>query len=819
MGDSRSKARILGFAGVVVAAFGVWLTLRAAGRAARGERAGERRSGSNEVARLSEPGALLSGERSALEFAPGAPEVASSEPAQPTSSPAAPVARLRVSGRVVDELQAPIEGAEVFGRVSFGEFLVFARSDASGAFAGEIARDHYLNFTVFAPGHARAEIRFLAEMRNDLELGTIVLAPGGAVLGRVFEEGGRVPAGGEVALVEVDALPAGGGRALFSEANELWGDLDSPLHAELAPDGTFELPGVPIGEHLLVARTPGGMAWTPPIRVEAGATLEHELLVPRADESHWIEGRVLDARGEPLEGVALGLDDSGVRIDNVQTAPDGRFSFQLTEPGVFLLLASDPRQRSADLEFAGVRSGQRALELVLEPVPMVEVRLRDERGASIAWGNVWSIGGDSHVPLTPLGEHGVGRFPFVGREVRLEADAPGFARTRFGPYGREIVATGLELVLVPGGFVRGRVTSSGRAVKGARLDFSWAREPGELRLARGTAPDGWPFVVANHVNVSGQDGTSDGDGRFVLSIPSAGWHALRVEAEGFPLIVFGPWELDPARAGPELALELAPGGTLEGRVLLPAGESPLGRFVGASNGWSFAHTTAVDAEGRYRFANLAPGEWQVRPVLPPVASLQAFEVDWSAAGFEREPDVVVRSGASARFDLDLVTPRGCALAGHFRFEGVELADWSVILGISGMRGSSSVARSSLGRDGAFRVVAPRPGPYELYIWSEGRRFMREVQLSGVETTLELSFAPAKLAVDSDSEQGRSLRIEGTCVDGTRFEAWSWRKKGSQTWRVDVPAGNFRVGSDGSWNPPLDLAPGEERVLTLPPASG
>jgi len=661
----------------------------------------------------------------------------------------------------------------------------------------------------------------MAETRDVLDLGTIVLGPGGDVRGRVVQEGGGAPAGASVVLAPASEFSAETSGLAWSKALE-WTDDDWANAIAVEPDGSFELRGVASGEWFAKAASPGGNGASRVFSLTDGANVDVDVFVPRADESHWIDGRVLGPEGEAFDGVELTLEEDTTQglaaswswgLDNATSARDGHFCFALQQPGFFLLRARDPRQRGADLVLPNLASGRRGLELRLAPVPWIDVRLVDDRGSAIAWGNVWGSGGNSTVAMTPLGERGVGRIPFVGSELRLEADAPGFARKRFGPYRSVDLQHGLELVLAPGGFVRGRVTSAGRPVQGARLDFSWAHPPGEGQLVQGTAPDGWPFVVMNHVSVSGQDGTSDGDGRFVLSVPSAGWHALRVEADGLPLTVFGPWELDPARTSPELTLELEPGGELEGRVLLPAGESPLGRYVGVSNGWSFAHTTPVDAEGHYRFVGLAPGAWQVRPVSPPVASLQALEFDWGGAEFAREPDVEVRSGGRAHFDLDLVQSRGCALAGHIRFEGVELGGWVAVLA-SEKRGSMAfVSTSSLEEDGAFRVVAPKAGAYELRIWSQqGAAFIREVQLAGVETSLELSLARASVSLARSPDRDQYVRLHGTCPDGTRFEVWTYCGAGTDAWRADVPPGSYKVNRGKEWSEPFELAPGEGRRL-------
>jgi len=759
------------------------------------------------------------------------PEDAGSAGSPHAASAAARAAvHLCVTGRVIDEQGAPIVGAEVRYKSPWDPGREVARSDASGVFSGGLTEEErWLTFEILADARLRAERRATGSAREVLDLGTIVLAPGGEVRGRVLEVGGRAAVEGSIALVAAEELPAGGGNASPEEGRRLFQDLEPLLRAALVPDGSFRLRGAPPGEHVLVATAPGGIAWSPAFHLEAGAVLERELVLPRADESHWIEGRVFAPDGEPRAGIALSLneDEAGLEEIGYASGPhdatsgeDGRFRFALSGPATFTLRARDPRRRTADLVLPGVTSGRRDLELHLAPVRRVEVRLRDGRGVPIAWGNVWSHGLDSPVPLTPLGESGVGEIPFLGSELVLEADAPGFARREFGPYRPADVGSGLELVLVPGGFVRGRITSGGQPVRGARLDLSPSRAPDEPRPSQGLTPDGWPFAMRQLVRLDGQDGTSDDDGRFVLSVPVAAWHALRVEADGFPLTVFGPYELDPVRANPELEVELARGGALEGRMLLAPGESPLGRFVGVSNGWSYAHTTAVDAEGRFRFASLAPGEWQVRPVAPPVAALQPLERGWQLPPILFEPDVVVRSGATARFELDCALERGAALVGRFAFEGVPLDDWRAELQVLVEGREVRVVSSALAPDGSFRLVVPREDTFVLRVTDSERSFRREVRLAGPETRVELAFTSAWAVVEACEEPVRRLHLAMTCADGTEFQAWPWDSE--ERWRLAVPSGSLRLGAirteDGEleWSEPVELAPGEERTFALPP---
>lgn len=831
MGDRRSRTVVL----ALLALAGLLCVAVLVARASRGRARGDGGAAPDASARsgAAELSATELGTRAPAVVDP-APAAQAAESARAGAGPraeAARAARLQVTGRVVDEAGAPIAEAEVLEWNRRGTTRVVARTDENGHFEGEILQDHWLH--VYAAGFARAERPYSSRERGTLDLGTIVLAPGGDVHGRVREEGGRVPARALLVVSPAKSFPSEVDPGDVERAT--FGDDWFGSTSELAADGTFRLRGLPAGECFVWAETPGGHGWSPLFRVAAGDVVEVEVVVPRPDERAWISGRVSGADGMPLAEVQLTLRDTPGRETlgswtSATSAPDGSFVLELDEPGVFTLRARDLEHRHGSLELAQVASGSRDLELVLPPLLWVEVRLVDERGAALAWGNVWGAGGDSEVPLTPLGERGIGRIPFAGRTLLLEADAPGYARKKFGPYAPADVERGLVLTLAPGGFVRGRLTSGGRAVKGARLDLSPAGEPGGALASRGTAPDGWPFALTNRLALGGDDGTSDGEGRFTLSIPNAGWHALSVVAEGFPLTVFGPWQLDPAHTSPALELELERGGALEGRVLLSPGEAPRGRYVGVSNGWNFAHTTAVQDDGSYRFASLAPGPWQVRPVEPPVASLQGLEFEWGGNRLEFEPDVEVRAGSTARHDLDCTFARGVSVSGRFAFEGVDLTGWRATLGIPANDGEIPVAVSELASDGTFRVSTWKPGRYVLGIACDESAFRQTVELLASETRVDLGCSAAWVEIvptEPSAEDTRTVvKIGAQLPEGGSFSAWSGTCARSG-WRVAVPAGRIEVlvHQRGVEEPvrsePVDLLAGEERELALPraPAGG
>jgi hypothetical protein len=813
MGDRQTRARTLGLVGVGVVALLVGLLLFMRGRDPRDAPEETAGHASNEAERGS--GFALSevGRRDLAQLPAGGAELTKANLASASVSDRRPPdPGPRVVGRVVDEAADPIEGAEVIARkpsVHRVDEYELARSQADGSFIGQLEdRRGPLSIHVLAEGRARAELSPRALAGDVLDLGTVVLGPGGDVRGRVLEEGGRVPARAYVFAVPGSAFPSDIETHSY-DRYELLGD-ESLSGPDVGADGAFLLRGVPPGEWFVLADAPGGLGWSPVFVLAAGESVHTDVWVPRANDAHWISGVVRSPDGVPLGGIDVAAR-AEVNWDGTQSSDDGSFRFEYDEPGIYELVAGDPSARYGEGRLTGVRTGSRAVELVLTPQRWLELRLVDSEGRSIAWGNVWSHSGVSPLPLTPLGREGRGRIPRLSYPLELEASAPGFRQARFGPYSPEELGDELVLVLQPGGFVRGRITSGGRPVKGARLDLARASLLKSPRSSSGTAPPGWPFVLTKGVQLSGADGTSDGDGAFLLSVTDAGWYALSVEAAGFPLTHFGPWELDPAGPNREIVVELARGGALEGRVRVAAGESPLGRFVGVSNGWNLAHTVPVDVAGRYRFADLAPGGWQVRPVEAPVGALQPLEIAPPAGEFMLESDVEVHSGATSRFDLDLASPHGCALSGHFRFAGVEVDGWSARLLARGK--PWTVGFGALSADGEFRVVVPQPGAYDLRIGDEVHSFLRPVELIDAEEELELSFDRGWAIVDLPSEEGGHLHLEGTCADGTEFRAQSWCV--GEPIRLAVPTGKLRARLADRWSDTIDLCSGEERLFVLP----
>lgn len=299
---------------------------------------------------------------------------------------------------------------------------------------------------LFAAGHAPGRARVVVPLTSaqlagaELELGDLHLPPGGDVVGRIVDEGGRPLAG--AVLVVSRALGAAGPQG--ADARRLW-PLVEPLAGPYLPvarsdeRGTFEIVGVPSGSFALVARAaPDGPALLParvePLAIAAGERTEIgtlALVSPEAEET--ITGHVVDGAERPLAGILVSIEDGGVKVPGgAVSRADGSFTLLVPRARQWNLSTRDPARRWRPGQVAGVASGTQDVRLVLAPAPEspVVVTTTDPSGP----------------PLAPLAS-GV---ELVGR-LTLGGEPPGSWSVQVERESTQLDATGgFRLVLSPG---------------------------------------------------------------------------------------------------------------------------------------------------------------------------------------------------------------------------------------------------------------------------------------------------------------------------------------------------------------------------------
>ena len=357
----------------------------------------------------------------------------------------------------------------------------------------------------------------------------------------------------------------------------------------------------------------------------------------------------------------------------------------------------------------------------------------------------------------------------VSDSVTICARAPGHSRADRRVALASGAAAPCDLELAPGFAVRGRVVAAdGKPIAGAYV----------AAIARGA--DG------AHDLVSSRSGPG---GRFELADASRDYdHALLVRSRGSATATRDL----PAPADGEAVVEvgdivLAPGAAVVGRARGSDGEPLVEkgltlRHLDAAP-LAAAHALATvdawtDGDGRFRFADLAPGRYEVVlwPMVPPGARAELA----LAAGEVREVELVTGGGGTIE---GLV-----ADAAGLPVEGAEVH-------VTGPEDPRWIGRATTGADGRFRIEslpdlelevgAERHDPIERddgeLLWKLGAPPLR-VRPGSRDLVLVLR--------DAQTIEGRVLGVDGLAPAGAGVEAFD---DGGQTIAAShVNDGRFRL---------------------------
>lgn len=626
-------------------------------------------------------------------------------------------------GLAVDTQRSPLAGVEVTIRPSPagsapGE-VVTAVTDSRGRFEVPALPGDRVDLEARRQGFAPTIVPgvAIAPGPGSADLGTLTLAPGVRIEGRVADALGRPLAGAGVWLTEADRLP---NRAL---AETLRPQEPAAVSDEA---GRFAIPDLTRGRmvNVLLAREGFLPAWVP--RVEAPPVKPLAVVLEPASR---IGGRVEDESGEPVPGASVRLRPGSL--------PQGTIGVELRRSENTLDIRSD---RDGTFALAEVAPGKVTLEasaegfLPLDPVELQvppngaveDVRLVLERGATVS-GQVTTTGGE----------------PVAGASLRIgpargESDAEGRYRLAGVPLGlkglylshpayrgktREVdVQPGenrVDVTMERGATVSGRVVDEAGAPRiGATLTL---RSRGE----RG--PRGYRAVAG-------------ADGRFEILAVTDGRFDLEAEDDGFAPTVH-PTIIEVAGsdvAGLELVLRR--GATVFGRIHgLDRAQTAAVEVTAERDGQS-GRSGTVDHEGRYEIAPLEAGDWHLRARL---------------AGGRREADAwVTIAPGDRRVERDLKLGGGLALDGLVLFEERPLPQSHVSL-----RGLDVTAERGVTTDhqGAFRIEDLEPGRYRVEVVHGERRLSHTEDLElAADREVVIEIATAVLSgtvVDAGSGEG------------------------------------------------------------------
>ncbi len=581
-----------------------------------------------------------------------------------------------VVGRVVDAQGAPIVDANVrmYGYKIWAEgvdvppvgegpnFRGFeTRTSASGAFRLEAPVPTVANVSLkILPDrfHDSLWLRFATTGRDvqppivagERDLGEMRLAHTGALRGRVLDS-----VGNPIADVEMDI-----GESISSTLQR---------GARTEADGSYVIAHAPAGTYGVQAKSKEFLsAFVPGQTIVAGRDTQVADIVLAAAPT--ISGTAVDEVGRPLAGAKLwGWPSSSGSGAGATSGPDGRFVVYLPQNEAYSMSAKLDGHLTWG-ETVGksklYEPGTRDLEVVLPSLPKTRFLVVDAKtGAPI-----------ERFGLTILADNGSRspRHVFTERRPPPSADHVGGvaeATARVGIDAYLVAAEGYLLASddavhdvegVPtqtvrmrrAGGVRGRVVRNGAATGSANVEIvsvrNGARNPGESRDA-----DETPDQADGNTRRSTP---TDLEGRFTLTAVKPGTHRLTVRpSTGAPLVLRRV--SIPTSGLLDLGdLELVPGGTIAGNLVLPDGIDVAGHTI-VLDDFTDEHRAIVDERGAFRFEDLSAGVHFLAPE--------------QRAGVLARSDPVrveVASGETASVTLDARNRAMCAVDLLIEIEGI-----------------------------------------------------------------------------------------------------------------------------------------------------
>lgn len=688
--------------------------------------------------------------------------------------------RQRVFGWLVDPEDLPIVGGTVQwtqdgddGGVRDGHG---SATDLAGRFVFEDVSAARFDLHARAAGFAPLVVRGLerAEQGGDLDAGTLVLARGELIRGRVVGRHGE-----PLAEVTVQAFPAGAPQLAPADAVSEWAAVSDAA-------GAFSLGDLAAGQRLdLSFEAPGfTTAWIRGVEAPAADLLAE--LRPTAR----LVGSVTDSAGEPVAGAEIIVQSqttvpgAGGRLPVGEVAErrqwsetDGTFVVTDVPAGEASLRAwAEGFVPSPPLALVVAADSDEAggpWHLVLERGGIVEGRVTTARGQAVAEVVV----GDGEVEARSDGE---GFYRLAGLPlgpVELVTDHPAYPRT-FASIDVEAGVRTLDIVLPNGQEVGGVVVDeSGQPLAGARVSLA------------GRVLDDWRQLET----------ASGADGSFYLAAVTEGTYQL--SAEHPAKVPAEPRDLQVGEAPiADLRIVLQQGLTVRGQVLGLGFEDLARARVGAEDAAGRWLEGRLRYDGAFEITALSAGDWLLRATTD---------------GERREARrrvVLDAERAGQRFDLEF--QGGLVLSGQVLLAGEPLPETR--LSLSGL--DVDTERSAVTTyDGRFQVEDLHAGTYRLGLTNR-RQLLVHNQILELDGDRELVVELEAGAVDGQvSSAADGQPLDGVLVvlerllDNAAAAAFIVTGGTDTDGRFElprVPAGAYRLAAR------KDGFAVEERTLTL-----
>jgi hypothetical protein len=287
---------------------------------------------------------------------------------------------MRLEGEVVDELGATVSDADIWVSDSgnSGHGYVLARSGADGSFSIRSVSG-YRHVGARAVGRSPSLLQFVeCKPGAKVHLKLALRGPGGAIAGRAIDPDGKpvphalVQAGDEDQLI----WPTDGNGMAYHLL----------LCTETDDHGRFEFAGVMPGSIPLAVRSRRFAPWQQKIAVVADATADVEV---HLEAGVTLEGKITDAAGTPLSGVALAVGSTWQMCgSNGVSASDGTFRLIHVMPGTFEVRAELVGHGATKAKLSGISGETVHWNAVIASGLDLRVRIVDENGDGVAGGSV-----------------------------------------------------------------------------------------------------------------------------------------------------------------------------------------------------------------------------------------------------------------------------------------------------------------------------------------------------------------------------------------------------------------------------------------------
>ena len=698
-----------------------------------------------------------------------APLEAESAAKAPASVPPFP-ALLRA--HCIDEQGQPIEGVRL---MALGQIKPLALSTFDGrltaAVAVERAAGTKLPFDLVEDFHVHCRFERVLEPGKECDLGEVVMKLGARIRGSVVDGNGKPIAQAWVWSSRKRTLSN-------REAN----DADAS-YARSSVDGSFVLDGVPAGTRCVSANADRyEAAEQTGLELVLGRELTNVVLTlePESEaEDSGLLVHVVDPSGKPVNGMLVLAElHEGGHTSTSMGATDERGERRITAAASSIVnveILDELFERFPPAFAVGVPVSQRTLEVQLEQGAPNKLLVVDEHDAPVENYAVRLLYDAQYQPAQNgqilRDGHGLLRDLFIGNGLLeawtarvgdhrpqpggradisvashafvVQVDAGGFAPGEAGPFQALGAQDEIRIVLKPLPGIRGHVVAQGKPVEGAWVKLFRASRSGDLVLAKGFPSRLEPVVLAQTKTAA--------DGRFELALRDAGRYMLQAGHAELGEAESGALELEPRGGAEGIVLELPALGAIEGRLLVSHDEDARDRVVGASRGDGRVFSKRTDEAGRFRFEQLTPGAWLLRPLAEDVDPAgEGYEVRSGAArANERASTCDVRAAETTRVEIDL--RQQAVWLGRVELAGWAAGQWTGTLEPEGASFSRKPELKQVPAE-ELRMVVDQPGDYalQLLVWKPELKcnlsFNELVHLDASENPWVLGGAAGELAI-------------------------------------------------------------------------